>query len=386
MILLVTTFLLLFPARALASAGVEARGLLDLTATGFGMAAVIVFLISYALVISEEFLRLRKSKPVIIAAGIIWALVGLAYALQGDTETAAAAFRHHLVDYAELLLFLMAAMTYVNTLEERNIFNVIRARLISSGLSLRAIFWITGGLAFLISPVADNLTTALVMAAVVLAIGEGRPRFIGPACVNIVVAANAGGAFSPFGDITTLMVWQKGILGFFEFFRLLVPSLVNWLVPAAIMSLAVGTAHPGRADRDAPLRPGAATVVLLFLCTIAGTVLLHTLLHLPPALGMMTGLGALKLYSYRLVRAGRATASVGDTLADVAPRPAPGDTFDIFKILERVEWDTLMRMEAESRARTSNGSEENLTFPAPPRQPLAPCWRGTPSTAGPARP
>jgi Na+/H+ antiporter NhaD/arsenite permease-like protein len=315
---------------------------MNLTWDWVGWACVAVFAAAYALVMLEERLHLRKSVPVILAAGVIWVLIAAAVPAGAEREAVAAALRHNLLEFGELFLFLLSAITFVNTMEERNVFDALRAWLVRRGFSLRALFWVTGLLAFCISPVADNLTTTLVMGAVAITLGAGQPRFIAVACINIVVAANAGGAFSPFGDITTLMVWQKGIVEFVEFFRLLVPSLVNWLVPAAIMSLVVGNVRPTAAGGDAPLRPGALPIVTLFLCTIAGTVLLHTWLHLPPALGMMTGLGALKLYSYRLVRAGQAFASVGDTLADVAPRPAAGDTFDIFKILERVEWDTLM--------------------------------------------
>ena len=79
----------------------------------------------------------------------------------------------------------------------------------------------TGLLAFFISPVADNLTTALLMCAVLLAVGAGNRKFIALGCINVVVAANAGGAFSPFGDITTLMVWQKGLVDFWAFFTCL---------------------------------------------------------------------------------------------------------------------------------------------------------------------
>ena len=95
----------------------------------------------------------------------------------------------------------------------------LAALLVSAGFGYRTVFWATGALAFVISPIADNLTTALLMCAVVLAVGGTNKRFVGIACINIVVAANAGGAFSPFGDITTLMVWQKGILGllFYKF-------------------------------------------------------------------------------------------------------------------------------------------------------------------------
>src|SRR3569623_2005632 len=93
---------------------------------------------------------------------------------------------------------------------------------VSSGYTLRTLFWLTGLLAFFISPVADNLTTALIMAAVALAVGAGNPTFIAVSCINIVVAANAGGAFSPFGDITTLMVWQSGQVHFWDFFHLFI--------------------------------------------------------------------------------------------------------------------------------------------------------------------
>ena len=100
------------------------------------------------------------------------------------------------------------------------------------------------GLAFFISILADNLTTALLMCAVILSVGRGKPKFVAIACVNVVVAANAGGAFSPFGDITTLMVWQKGIIEFQTFFVLFLPSPVNWLVPAAIMHFTIPDASP----------------------------------------------------------------------------------------------------------------------------------------------
>src|SRR5690349_25127912 len=148
-------------------------------------------------------------------------------------------------------------MTFVNTLAERNVFAALRSWLIERGWSLRTIFWITGLMAFLLAPVLDNLTTALVMGAVVLTTGRGNPAFVAPACINIVVAANAGGAFSPFGDITTLMVWQKGLLGFFDFFALFVPALVNWLVPAACMSMVIPKARPEAHDEHSEIKKAA---------------------------------------------------------------------------------------------------------------------------------
>ena len=202
----------LTPLQVLASS-VELPQPVDFTGSTYGLIAVIVFISAYALVISEEFLHLRKSKPVIVAAGIIWILVSIAYSRSGDHQTAGVMIRHNIEEFAELMLFLLAAMTYVNTMEERNVFAALRSWLVSHGFSYMGVFWITGLLAFLISPLADNLTTALLLAAVVIAISDGNRKFTVVACINIVVAANAGGAFSPFGDITTLMVWQKGIIG-----------------------------------------------------------------------------------------------------------------------------------------------------------------------------
>merc|ERR1712167_273682 len=98
--------------------------------------------------------------------------------------------------YAEPAFFLLVAMTYINALEERNVFNSLKAWLIKNQFSYRQLFWITGVLAFFLSPLADNLTTALVLCAVVVAVGISSPKFISMACINIVVAANAGGAFS----------------------------------------------------------------------------------------------------------------------------------------------------------------------------------------------
>jgi Na+/H+ antiporter NhaD/arsenite permease-like protein len=350
--MLFAAMLAFMPARAFASDGGAIR--LDLTATTYGVIALIVFVLAYALVIGEEFLHLRKSKPVIIAAGIIWVLVGIAYVNAGDQHTAGEALRHNLLEYAELMLFLLAAMTYINVLDERNMFAALRSWLISSGYSLRTIFWLTGALAFVISPIADNMTTALLMAAVAIAVGAGNATFITVACINIVVAANAGGAFSPFGDITTLMVWQKGMVQFEEFFALFIPSLVNWLVPALFMSLATPKSAPQAEAETVDVKKGGFVVLALFLLTIVMAVCAHSLLHLPPVLGMMTGLGLLKVYGYRLKKYDRryfdsvdgpeiAGLQIDTTSEEFQrhfkPRQRP---FDVFISIKRVEWDTLM--------------------------------------------
>ena len=301
----------------------------DLTATPLGWLAVATFALAYVLVVTEELTGLRKSKPLVVAAGLIWLFVAIAWSRESITGVGEA-LRHNLLEYAELLLFLLAAMSYVNTMEERRIFDALRARVVARRLSYRGTFWLTGGLAFCLSPVIDNLTTALVMGAVVLAIGRGNARFIAPACVNVVVAANAGGAFSPFGDITTLMVWQKGILGFFDFFSLFVPSVINWLVPALCLHFALPQGQPSEERGRIEVKRGGCIVVLLFVFTIAITVLGHTYAHLPPFLGMMSGLGLLQLFGYFIRR------------RELQDRAAGSKPFDVFISIKRVEWDTLL--------------------------------------------
>ncbi len=313
---------------------------MDLTTHWVGITAIILFVTAYSLVITEEFTHLRKSKPVMLAAGIIWALIAYQYAGSAETHAAADAVHEYLTEFAQLFLFLLAAMTYVNAMSERNVFLALRDWLARRAYTYRTMFWITGILSFFLSPVIDNLTTALVMCAVVLAIGQGNPRFVGVACINIVVAANAGGAFSPFGDITTLMVWQRGIVDFEVFFHLFLPSAVNYLVPAALMSLAIPRESAAATAEELPvhMKRGAKRIMFFFVCTITTAVSFHNFLHLPPFLGMMTGLAVLKFFGYFL----RITHGV--TEFDRKQYGEIGDTsaFDSFREVSRVEWDTLL--------------------------------------------
>ncbi|WP_231659005.1 MULTISPECIES: sodium:proton antiporter NhaD [Pseudoalteromonas] len=325
-----------------------ADGQLDLTTSNIGLLCIIIFCIAYAVVMLEEKLHLRKSKPVLVAAGLIWILIGAYYVnhdIPGITEVA---FRHNLLEFAELMLFLLVAMTYINALEERGVFDALRSWMIRKGFNYKNLFWITGFLAFFISPIADNLTTALLMCAVVMKVAEGDKPFINLSCINIVIAANAGGAFSPFGDITTLMVWQAGLVHFNEFLVLFLPSLVNYLVPAAIMSFYVADKQPTAKYEEVELKRGAVRILVLFLLTIATAVACHSFLHLPPVLGMMMGLGYLQFFGYflrmtlpgSLARKKAHAEQLGDKdrlakLGSVVP-------FDVFSKVSRAEWDTLL--------------------------------------------
>jgi Na+/H+ antiporter NhaD/arsenite permease-like protein len=312
----------------------------------FGPAALVVFCLAYALVFAEEKLHLRKSKPVMVAASLIWIFVALAFRAEGRAEEVGRFLRPVLLDFSELFLFLLSAMSFVNTMVERNVFEVLRSRLTAMRLSSRGIYWAVGALSFVLSPIADNLTTALVMGAVAISALRHDKKSTAAACVSIVVAANAGGAFSPFGDITTLMIWQKGFVQFGQFLSLFLPALVNWLIPALLISFAIPKTSGHAAHTNAKVRKGGWAVVTLFLLTITATVLLDHTLHLPPYLGMMMGLGGLNLFSYFLHRAEErelsrepedATLTMQGDEQGQTPKP-----FSIFNILEKVEWDTLL--------------------------------------------
>lgn len=321
---------------------------IDLTQSTIGYASLIIFGLAYCLVMGEEYLQLRKSKPVLLAAGLIWMLIGYVFQQQGQIDVAKAALEHNLLEYSELLLFLLVAMTYISAMEERRLFDALQAWMVSKGFNLRTLFWLTGILSFFISPIADNLTTALLMCAVVMKVGGTNTKFINLACINIVVAANAGGAFSPFGDITTLMVWQAGLVSFNEFLALFIPSVVNYVIPAFIMSFFVPKIQPDALSEHVELKRGARRIVFLFLLTIATAVAFHGVLHFPPVIGMMMGLAYLQFFGFFLRKTLPSSLAKKKAHAlevhDEAALKRLGSVvpFDVFKRVSHAEWDTLL--------------------------------------------
>ncbi|USH04188.1 sodium:proton antiporter NhaD [Grimontia kaedaensis] len=340
-------FVLLFSSNAFAAATGSGNPL-DLTQSAVGYISLIIFAAAYTLVMLEEQLHLRKSKPVLLAAGLIWLMLGFVYSNAGEIEVAQSAIEHNLLEYAELMLFLLVAMTYISAMEERRLFDGLKAWIVGKGYDLRQLFWITGILSFFISPIADNLTTALLMCTVVLKIGGDNPRFINLACVNIVVAANAGGAFSPFGDITTLMVWQAGLVSFSEFGALFIPSVVNYVLPAFIMSMFIPKDKPDVVNEYVEIKRGAKRIVVLFLFTIVTAVGFHGLVHFPPVIGMMMGLAYLQFFGFylrkTLPRSLARKRAVAQAKQDEAALKRLGSVipFDVFRRVSHAEWDTLL--------------------------------------------
>ncbi|MDD5276792.1 MAG: sodium:proton antiporter NhaD [Methylovulum sp.] len=338
---------------------------LDLTQHWVGYLALVLFATAYLFAMTEEITDLRKSKPMVFAASIIWVLIAAVYASGGMSEQAGLAFRSSLEAYAELFLFIMVSMTYLNAMEDRSVFERLRVWLLSKNFSYRQLFWITGFQAFFISSVCNNLTTALLMGSVILAMGKNSPRFVTLSCINVVVASNAGGSFSPFGDITTLLVWQKGVVPFADFFSLLIPAIVNLAVPAAIMHFFIPKERPEPVKESQPMKRGGIVIIILFALTIITATCFENFLNLPPAAGMMLGLTYLKFFSYYMQKTpAQPTIPANGTSANSAVEAkidyfAPmkymnnpealtkkeanlEQPFDVFTKVANLEWDTLL--------------------------------------------
>ena len=299
---------------------------LDLTTSWVGIVSFAVFIIAYYFVATEEKYELNKAKPALFAGTFMFMLIGLYYAINGlDPHALHSEVESMVLEISEIYFFLFVAMTFIETLIERGVFELLKYKLISKGFTYKKIFWLTGTLAFFISPVADNLTTALILSTVLFTIDREKIAFLVPGAISIVVAANAGGAWSPFGDITTLMAWAAGKGNFIDFLYLFPAAFVGWIVTSLLLSFSVPKGQPAfdpQSQFQPQLRKGGMVVVYLGALTILTAVLGHQFFHLPAMWGMMFGLAVLKLYSFQLKHKG-------------------AESFDIYINMRNVEQDTL---------------------------------------------
>jgi len=274
---------------------------LHLTTTWVGILSLIIFIVGYYFIATEDKYHINKAKPALLAGTGIFMLIGLYFAMNGmDGHHLEKEVEHLIVEIAGIFFFLLVAMTYIEAMIDRGVFSALRYRLVSRGYTYKKLFWVTGILAFFISPVADNLTTALILSTVLLTIDKENKAFLVPGAINIVVAANAGGAWSPFGDITTLMVWVAGKGSFTEFLFLFPAAFLGWGVTALLLSRFVPDGEPpfNADEKKEDILEGGKVIIGLFALTIAMAVLSHQVLHLPAMWGMMFGLAILKIYVY----------------------------------------------------------------------------------------
>ncbi len=265
-------------------------------------ALLFVFVVGYLAIALEEPIRLNKTASALLTGVLCWTI----YALGGTHEPdhVASELGRHLTGVAEILFFLLAAMTVVELIDAHDGFSLVTARITTT--SARKLLWIVSMLAFFLSAALDNLTTAIVMVSVLRKLirdDEQRKLYAG----IVIIAANAGGAWSPLGDVTTTMLWIGGQITALNIMReLFIPSLVSLLVPLAFLTwrLRGSLAKPARLTvTDSPVRPLESNVMLgLGLGMLLFVPVFKMLTHLPPYMGMLLALGLMWLASEILHR------------------------------------------------------------------------------------
>ncbi len=320
--------LLLVSTAAFAASGASSEVAPDITMTWVGFACLLVFVVGYYFVAAEEKYAIDKAKPALFIGTFMFILVALYYAMNGlSMDLVHTQAQHLILEIAEIFFFLFVAMTYIESLIHMGVFDRLKYNLISKGYTYRKLYWLTGILAFFLSPIADNLTTALILSTVLITIERNRKDFLVPGAINIVVAANAVGACSPFVDITTLMAWTAGKGEFTDFMFLFPASILGYLATAVLLARVVPNTVPDF-DASKEVKPkmheGAKVVMALGVFTIFCAVMSHQVLHLPAMWGMMFGLALLKLFSYSL------------------KKKYGSEHFNVFHSIAKIENNTLM--------------------------------------------
>jgi len=328
MLKVLVSLLLISVASFASGGGGEAHANPDLTMTWVGISCLFIFVIGYYFVAAEEKYEIDKAKPALLIGTLMFMLVAAYYAMNGlNMDSVHTQAQHLILEIAEIFFFLFVAMTYIESLIHMGVFDRLKYNLISKGYTYRKLFWVTGFIAFFLSPIADNLTTALILSTVLITIEKTRKDFLVPGAINIVVAANAGGAWSPFGDITTLMAWTAGKGAFTDFMFLFPASILGYLITAVLLSKFVPNEVPAfdaSKEKKPSMAEGSKAVMGLGVFTIFCAVMSHQILHLPAMWGMMFGLALLKVYSYGL------------------KKKYGSEHFNIFQSMAKIENNTLM--------------------------------------------
>jgi Na+/H+ antiporter NhaD/arsenite permease-like protein len=260
------------------------------------VAIVIVFIIAYAAIALEHPLHINKSASALLGAGLLWTIYALGV---GDAELVSEQLGESLIGTAQIVFFLMGAMTIVEVVDAHNGFDVITSRIRTTRLA--SLMWLIGFVTFFLSAVLDNLTTTIVMVSLMQKLldkHDDRLFFAG----IIIIAANAGGAWTPIGDVTTTMLWIGGQVTTLAIMKgVLLPSLVNMLVPLAVVAYMVRgrlVVAPQQAGVARPVSTTGFERNLMFfmgLGILIAVPVFKTVTHLPPFMGILLGLGLLWL-------------------------------------------------------------------------------------------
>lgn len=258
-------------------------------------ALVIIFVVAYAAIAFEHPLKINKSASALVGAGLLWTI----YAVNtGDVHLVGEQLSESLVSTAQIVFFLMGAMAIVEVVDAHNGFEVITSRIKTTKLS--SLMWLVGFVTFFLSSILDNLTTTIVMVSLMKKLLDQREDRLFFAGI-IIIAANAGGAWSPIGDVTTTMLWIGGQITAAEIMKgLLIPSLINMVVPLAVTSMWLRGKPVIAPARDEHALSNSTTTAfernLMFFLGLGSLVAVpafKTWTHLPPFMGVLFGLGLL---------------------------------------------------------------------------------------------
>jgi NhaD family Na+/H+ antiporter len=259
---------------------------------------VVLFVIGYVAIALEHPIKINKTATALLTGVLCWTVYVLASTQQ---EVVVEELSHHLGSVSEILFFLLGAMTIVELIDAHQGFRLITERITTR--KVRTLLWVVGLIAFFLSAVLDNLTTAIVMVSLLRKLIRDREQrwiFAGV----VIIAANAGGAWSPIGDVTTTMLWIGGQITAMAIIKsLFLPSLVSLLVPLLYLSFTLkGTVTPP-STRSSAEHPTEATIRegnIMFFVGLAGLLfvpLFKTLTHLPPYMGILMSLGVIWVVS-----------------------------------------------------------------------------------------
>lgn len=259
-------------------------------------ALAVIFVLAYAAIALEHQLKINKAASALLGAGLLWTIYALS---MNDAPLVGEQLGESLMGTAQIIFFLMGAMTIVEVVDAHNGFDVITARIKTSKLS--TLLWLVGVVTFFLSAILDNLTTTIVMISLMRKLldkHEDRLFFAG----IIVIAANSGGAWSPIGDVTTTMLWIGGQITSLEIIKgVLLPSLVSLLVPLLITAYQLrgrAVVAPPHVDNDDGLHTSVFERNLMFVMGLGVLIAVpafKTVTHLPPFMGILFGLGILWL-------------------------------------------------------------------------------------------
>ena len=257
-------------------------------------ALILVFVLAYVAIAFEHPLKINKSASALLGAGLLWTIYAMA---SGDPARVSADLGESLMGTAQIVFFLMGAMTIVEVVDAHNGFEVITSRIKTTRLS--SLMWMVGFVTFFLSSILDNLTTAIVMVSLMKKLLDKREDRLFFAGI-IVIAANAGGAWTPIGDVTTTMLWIGGQITTLAIMKgVFLPSMASLLVPLAVTSRILGdrpVVAPPRMEEDGASWTSPFERKLMFclgLGILVAVPVFKTVTHLPPFLGILFGLGIL---------------------------------------------------------------------------------------------